>query len=225
MRSGSGAEHAGVGGGGDRLAAQEQRDVDVEVLLEPLDEAVTGLGADVERADDPVASLRQHRRGGHAHQAPVHAPDVVRQKSAQRVGDDLGAADVVAVLLVVLAGARDDAPLVVDGDQRGDAAARKVGDQRVEAVLHRLVNDVDLAGAARRRVERLGDDRVATELRHAVDPLVGVDLQHLLGGVLRAVEALPLERRQLLHRGTRRHQRNGHRQPGGERNQDEPDLR
>ena len=44
----------------------------------------------------------------------------------------------------------------------------------------------------------------------AVDPLVGVDLEHLLGGVLRAIEPLPLQRRQLLHGGPRRHQREGH---------------
>ena len=225
MRSGSGASALGVGGRGDRLAAQEERDVDVQVLLEALDEVVAGLGADVERAHDAVASLGQHGRRGHAHQAAVHAPHVVGQIAAQRIGDDLGAGDVVAVLLVVVARARDDPPLVVDRDQRGDAAAGEVGDQRVEAVLHRLVNDVDLARAARRRVERLGDDRVATQLGHAVDPVVGVDLEHLLGGVLRAIEALPLERGQLLHRRARRHQGYGHRQAGGEGNQDEPDLR
>ena len=70
-----------------------------------------------------------------------------------------------------------------------------------------------------------GDDRVAPELRDAVDPLVGVDLEHLLGRVLRAVEALPLEHAQLLHGGAGRDERERQGHARGERDDDEPDLR
>jgi hypothetical protein len=57
--------------------------------------------------DDPVAVLRQHGRRRQPLQAAADAPDVVRQVTAQRVRDDLGAADEVAVFLLVLADARD----------------------------------------------------------------------------------------------------------------------
>ena len=100
-----------------------------------------------------------------------------------------------------------DAPLGVDGDDRVDAAAREVRDQRAEAILDRAVDDLVLARAARRRVQRFGDDGVAPQLAHVVDPLVGVDLEHLLGGVLRAIEALALQRAQLALEGARRDER------------------
>ena len=74
-------------------------------------------------------------------QPAADAPDVVGQVAAQRVRDDLGAADEVAVLLLVVADARDDASLGVDGDDRVDAAARQIGDQRPEAILDRAVDD------------------------------------------------------------------------------------
>src|SRR5947209_15948898 len=45
---------AGGARGGHHLAAQDQRHVDVEVLLQALDQRRTGLGRDVDRAHDPV---------------------------------------------------------------------------------------------------------------------------------------------------------------------------
>ena len=127
-------------------------------------------------------------------QPAVHAPDVVGQVAAQRVRDDLRAADEVAVFLFVVADARDHASLGVDGDDRIDAAAREVRDQRAEAVLDRVVEHPPSSPEPR---EAASSDSAMMASRpslpDAVDPLVGVDLEHLLGGVLRAVEALPFE--------------------------------
>ncbi len=102
---------------------------------------------------------------------------------------------------------------------------RQIGDQRPEAILDGAVNDGVLARAARGGVERLREDRVTSELGDAVDPLVRVDLEHLLGRVLRAIEPLPLQHRQLLHGGAGRDQRERPGHGGDEGDQDEPDLR
>ena len=100
----------------------------------------------------------------------------------------------------LLADARDDAPLGVEATIVSMPPLARSGiSVRKRSWIVRWMT-VALARAARGRVQRLGDDRVAAQLADVVDPLVGVDLEHLLGGVLRAVEPLALERRRAFAR-------------------------
>ena len=210
--------------GGEHGLAQHDGHVHAEVALPHLGQSLAGLHLDDERADDAIVRLGQHRRGADSAQAVAGAPDVVGEIAAQGVCHHLGAGDGLAVLGLVVAHAGDNASLVVDGDDGFDADGLAIGHQLAQAVAHGIVQRAQFAGSARGSVQGVDDLAVDAQLGDVVDPAASVVLEHLLGGVLRAIHALALELFDVAIGRTGRHEGGGDRDSGQKAYQDEPNL-
>ena len=185
MSSGSWVSSASGNVDDSTCLAQHDGDLDAEIALPHLRQALAGFDRHHQGAHDAVVGFGQNRRRADAAQAVVRAPDVVREIAAQGVRHDLGAGQRFAELAFVVAHPRHHPALGVDRDDRFDADALPVGDQLAQTVAQRIVQEAQITRAARGRVQRVDDLAVGAELGHVVDPAPGVVLQHLLGGVLR----------------------------------------
>jgi hypothetical protein len=159
-----------------------------------------------------------------AAQAVVRPPHVVGEVAAQGVRHHLGAGKGLAEFTLVVTHACHHAALAVDGDDRLDADGLAIGNQLAQAVAQGIVQGAQLARAAGGGVEGVDDLAIDPQLRHVVDPAPRIVLQHLLGGVLRAVHALALELLDVAIGRARRHERGGDRDSGQKAYQNEPDL-
>ena len=138
----------------------------------------------------------------------------------------LEAAHAVAALALALADARDHAG---PGRRPRRCDSRPMPARSGASVFSRprtvSVSRRGFARAPGGGVQRLGQDGVAAQLGGVVDPVVGVGLQHLLGRVLRAIQALALQLDDAPVGRARGDEGRGGGHAGQQAHQHEPDLR